>query len=197
MLDQYLGILLVKLAVAASLASILLRFNQFVRMLLREERTMEQRLQLAAAFTTIFGAGVVARVLTHNNYQAVDLGLEGCLLAGILGGYVTGLVSGVLISIPAMYNGELVSMPLLAGVGVLGGVLRDIAPSADEIWRFSPFFDYNVYRLFLRKYDIKITLFQLFFAVAILFSEFLQWSVWKVFGPMRIFSLYSLANPPD
>ncbi len=197
MLEQYLGILLVKLAVAASLASILLRFNQFVRMLLREERTVQQRLQLAGAFTAIFGAGVVARVLTHNNYQAVDLGLEGCLLAGILGGYVTGLVSGVLISIPAMYNGELVSMPLLAGVGVLGGVLRDIAPSADEIWRFSPFFDYNVYRLFRRKYDIKITLFQLFFAVAILFSEFLRWSVWKVFGPARIFSLYSLVGTPD
>ena len=53
MLEQYLGILLVKLAVAASLASILLRFNHFVRMLLREERTMEQRLQLAAAFTAI------------------------------------------------------------------------------------------------------------------------------------------------
>ena len=197
MLEQYLGILLVKLAVAASLASILLRFNQFVRMLLREERTMRQQLQLAAAFTTIFGVGVVARVLTHNNYQAVDLGLEGCLLAGILGGYVPGLVSGVLVSIPAMYSGEMVSMPLLAGVGVLGGVLRDIAPSVDEIWRFSPFFDYNVYRLFRRKYDIKITLFQIFFAVAILFSEFLRWSVWKVFGPARIFSLYPLVGAAD
>lgn len=197
MLDQYLGILLVKLAVAASLASILLRFNMFVRMLLREERTMQQRLQLVAAFAAIFGAGVVVRILTHSNYLAVDLGLEGCLLAGILGGYVTGLLSGVLIAIPAMYNGELVSMPLLAGVGVLGGVLRDIAPSTDEIWRFSPFLDYNVYRLFRRKYDIKITLFQLFFAVSILFSEFLRWSAWKVFSPRRIFSLYTLVDTPD
>lgn len=196
MLEQYIGVLLVKLAVAASLASILLRFNLFVKMLLREERTMEQRFQLAAAFGAIFGMGVVARVMTHNNYQAVDLGLEGSLLAGILGGYVTGLASGILISIPAMMNGELVSMPLLAGVGVLGGVLRDIAPSADEIWRFSPFFDYNVYRLFRRKYDIKITLFQLSFALVILFSEFLRWSVWTVFTPHQIFSLYTQVDAP-
>ena len=29
-------------------------------------------------------------------------------------------------------------MPLLAGVGVLGGLLRDLAPDPEEIWRFSP-----------------------------------------------------------
>ena len=28
-------------------------------------------------------------------------------------------------------------MPLLAGIGVLGGLLRDLAPDPDEIWRFS------------------------------------------------------------
>ena len=35
-------------------------------------------------------------------------------------GYVTGLVSGVLISIPAMLNGEYLTMPLLAAVGRAG-----------------------------------------------------------------------------
>ena len=38
------------------------------------------------------------------------------VLAGILGGYVTGLLSGILISIPAMLNGELLTMPLLATI---------------------------------------------------------------------------------
>ncbi len=28
-------------------------------------------------------------------------------------------------------------MPLLPGIGVLGGLLRDLAPNPDEIWRFS------------------------------------------------------------
>ncbi len=83
-------------------------------------------------------------------YQALDLGLEGSLLAGMVGGYVTGLVSGILISAPAMAHGELMSMPLFAGVGVLGGLLRDIAPEKEDIWRFSPFFDLAFFRMFRR-----------------------------------------------
>ena len=79
------------------------------------------------------------RAWWRSSYQAVDLGLEGSLLAGILGGYVTGLVSGILISLPAMINGELLTMPLLAGIGLLGGMLRDCAPDPEEIWRFTPF----------------------------------------------------------
>ena len=47
MVPQHLVILLVKLAVAASLASILTRFGRFQRMLMREERTLSQRVQMA------------------------------------------------------------------------------------------------------------------------------------------------------
>src|SRR5687767_3228060 len=118
MLEQQLATLLIKLAVAASLASILVRFSRFKRMLLREERTLIQRVQMAVGFAVIFGAGVVTRVVTVT-YKAVDLGLEGSLLAGVLGGYTTGLFAGVLISIPAMMKGELYTMLLFAGVGVL------------------------------------------------------------------------------
>ncbi len=51
-------VLLIRLAVVASLASILVRSNRFKRMLLREERTLKQRLLLALSFSLIFGAGV-------------------------------------------------------------------------------------------------------------------------------------------
>jgi len=44
-------------------------------------------LQLALWFSAIFGASVATRVL-RPSYDAVDLGLEGSLLAGILGGSV-------------------------------------------------------------------------------------------------------------
>src|SRR5512132_1346483 len=104
MLEQHLVALLVKLAVAASLASILVRVSAFKRMLLKEERTMLQRLQFALGFAASFGSGVAIRVVSRGGYPAVDLGLEGSLLSGILGGYFTGLVSGVLISIPAMLH---------------------------------------------------------------------------------------------
>ena len=74
-------------------------------------------------------------LITHGSYQAVDLGLEGSLVMGMLGGYVTGLLAGVLISIPAMFHGELMTMPLLAAVGVMGGLLRDVAPDKEAIWK--------------------------------------------------------------
>ena len=45
-MDRYLITLLVKLGVVASLASILVRWSAVKRMLMRESRTMQQRLQL-------------------------------------------------------------------------------------------------------------------------------------------------------
>jgi hypothetical protein len=57
---------------------------------------------------------VATRVFGRNSYQAADLGLEGSLLAGVLGGYVSGLLGGLLISVPAVYNGEYLTVPLLA-----------------------------------------------------------------------------------
>ena len=51
--EQYLVILFVKLAVSASLASILARVAAVQRMLLQEERTLRQRLMLALAFSAL------------------------------------------------------------------------------------------------------------------------------------------------
>jgi two-component system LytT family sensor kinase len=170
MLEQHLVIPLVKLAVAASLASILVRFAILRRALLREERTLMQRLELALGFSAIFGAGVGTRVVT-GVYKAVDLGLEGSFLAGILGGYITGLISGVLISIPAMVAGEYLAMPLFAGVGVLGGLLRDLAPEPEEIWKFSPFLD----RVMRTELPTRTRIFHLVFVLTILFAECLRW----------------------
>ncbi|WP_031499342.1 sensor histidine kinase [Bryobacter aggregatus] len=140
MVEPTFVLLLFNLGVAASLASILSRIPAFQRMLLREQRTMTQRLEMALAFGTIFGASAAARVLT-GTYQAADLTLAGAYLAGLLGGYVTGLVSGILMSLPAMFAQELLAMPLYAGIGVIGGLVRDFAPNPEEIWRYSPLFD--------------------------------------------------------
>ncbi len=140
MVEPAFVLLLFNLAVAASAASILSRVPVFQRMLLREERSLTQRLEMAMVFGGIFGAGAAARVFT-GSYEAADLTLAGAFLGGLLGGYVTGMVSGILMSLPAMFAQELLAMPLYAGVGVLAGLLRDCAPSTDEIWRYSPVFD--------------------------------------------------------
>ena len=52
---------------------------------------------------------------------------------------------------------------LLAAVGLLGGVLRDLAPGPEEIWRFTPFFDLNLYRFFKERYNHRRTVFALEF----------------------------------
>jgi two-component system LytT family sensor kinase len=185
MVEQHLVIPLIKLAVAASLASILVRVAMLKRMLLREERTLIQRIRLALGFSAIFSAGVAVRVVT-GVYRAVDLGLEGSLLAGMLGGYVTGLLSGILISIPAMLKGEYLSMPLFAGVGVLGGLLRDFAPDPEEIWRFSPFLD----RARRPGLSARTRFFHVLFLLTILFAELLRWTSKEIFGT-AIFALYA------
>jgi len=154
-------------------------------MLLRENRTLNQRLKLALWFSVVFAAGVLTRVLSPA-YQAVDLGLEGSLLAGILGGYVSGLLSGILISLPAMFRHETLTMPLFAAVGVLGGLLRDVAADTEDIWRFSPFFDLNIYRFFKQR-QYRRGGFHLIFLVVILASECLRQALHHF--PGKVFAL--------
>jgi two-component system LytT family sensor kinase len=187
--------LLVKLGVVASMASILVRPNAVQRMLLRENRTLNQRLQLALWFSVIFATGVAARVLTSPSYTAVDLGLEGSLLAGILGGYVSGLLSGILIAIPAMFHHEPLSMPLFAAIGVLGGLLRDVATDPEDIWRFSPFFDLNVYRYFKQR-NYRRGAFHLSFLAVILLAEFLRQMLVHFF-PTKVFALQPAGPHPN
>lgn len=175
MLQGYLVSLLVKLATMAAIASILARSNRFKAMLMRENRTLGQRLELAIWLSVVFGASVATRVAGHDTYNGADLGLEGAFLAGILGGYVTGLVSGVLISLPALFPAhEMLTLPLLAGVGVLGGLVRDLAPEPEEIWRFSPYFDLNIWRFFKESRNYQRTAFHLLLLAAILVAEFLR-----------------------
>src|SRR6516164_6057676 len=127
-------------------------------MLLREVRTPGQRLKLALWFIAMFMPGVIARV-ANPSYTALDLGFEGSLLAGIACGYVTGLVAGMAIAIPSMFAGEFLSLPVFAIMGLSGGLLRDSALDEDDIWRFSPFPDINVYRVFQPGRDLRSALF--------------------------------------
>jgi len=194
MVQQHLVILLVKLAVAASLASLLTRSARFQQMLMREERTLTQRVQMALVCGVIYGAGVATRVMTHGEYQAVDLGLEGSIAIGMLGGYVAGLLSGVLISLPAVMNGELMTMTLFAAGGVLGGLLRDLAPDKDYIWKFTMFPDLALARL-IRKRDLRLPAFSIACVMVIFLAELLRSTAASVFPNRGVFALQE--NWPD
>ncbi|HWQ55821.1 MAG TPA: histidine kinase [Bryobacteraceae bacterium] len=194
MREGYWVTLLVKLGVVACLASFLVRSSAVKRMLMQESRTLGQRLRLALWFSAVFAASVATRVV-GKSYQAVDLGLEASLLAGILGGYVTGLLSGILISLPAMIAGEHLTMPLLAGIGLLGGMVRDCAPDPEEIWRFSPFFDLNLYRFLKENRDHRRTAFHLLLLAIILSAEFFRQMMGQLSMDRWVFRLRPHDNP--
>jgi two-component system, LytTR family, sensor kinase len=200
-LEGYLITLLVKLAAMAAIASIVARFGTFQSMLMRETRTLRQRAFLALWLGLVFASSVAVRVGGHQAaYDAADLGLEGSLIAGLLGGYVTGLLTGILVSMPAFFNGEYLTLPLLASIGVLGGLLRDLAPTPEEIWRFSPFPDLNIYRFFREKRDHWRTGFQLIFFAAILCAEALRQGLGDLFQGTEkagnlVFYLKPLSGP--
>ena len=187
-MQPYIVILLVKLAVAASLASILARSGAFQRMLMREERTLAQRVKMALVCAAIYATGVGTRVVTPEAYRALDLGMEGSIVMGLLGGYITGMLAGVLISVPAILNGELLSMPLFAAVGVAGGLLRDLAPDKEYIWKLTPFPDLHLYRL-LRKRDLRLPIFEIACLGVILLAELLRSTIAASFSVNLIFAL--------
>ena len=193
----YLVSLLVKLAVMAAVASVVARSTTFQSMLMRESRTLSQRMNLAFCLAVVFAFGVALRVFKPGTYDAADLGLEGSLIAGLLGGYVTGLVSGILIAIPTFYRHEYLTLPLLAAVGVLGGLLRDLAPAPEEVWRFSPFLDLNIYRFFKEKHEHWRTGFQLIFFAAILCAEALRQGLSELWHTQKLVFCLKPPGPPE
>ena len=185
---QHLLILMVKLAVAASLASILTRSTGFQRMLMREERTLSQRVKMALVCAVIYGASVAVRVGAHGTYQAVDLGMEGSLVMGMLGGYVTGLVAGVFIAIPALFESRPLTMLLFAAAGVMGGLLRDLAPDKEYIWKFTPDPTLASVRL-LRRGDLRLAGFSIACVGVIVLAEVLRQTLASVFPNHGVFAL--------
>src|ERR1041384_1833512 len=83
--DQVLlTMLLVKLAVMAASATILVRFRRFRQFLIFEQRPRPDRLTFALSLGFLLAAGVVARLLLQ--YDAADLTLEGAFIAGLIDG---------------------------------------------------------------------------------------------------------------
>ncbi len=142
--DQYLlSTLMVKLAVVAILATMLVRFPWFRRILLTEKRDWPERLIFAASLGIPLTAGVVARLLL--DYKAADLTLAGSFLAGLLAGPYAGAIVGAMVGIPATIAGEWIALPFAIGCGFAGGGLREICPK-EAIWHFSPLFFTDLHR---------------------------------------------------
>ncbi|HVY92308.1 MAG TPA: histidine kinase [Bryobacteraceae bacterium] len=184
MQDQLIT-LLVKVGVIAAIASFGVRSAAVKRMLLRDERTLRQRVMLSLWFLALFAPGEIIRVLS-SDYNALDLALEGSVLAGLMGGYVSGMLSGILLSIPAMIKGEFLSLTFYAAAGLGGGLLRDSASSPDDVWRFSPFPDVNLYRIFEPGRELRSALFHAYFSAAAVAIELLRQLMGREFGGRQL-----------
>jgi two-component system LytT family sensor kinase len=184
--QQQLAALLIKVAVSASIASILMRFARIQKILLVEERTVADRLQLAFIFSVLFGASAEVRVLAPQ-YAAIDLAMEGAIIAGMLGGYVSGLVTGLCVSLPGMFAGKLMTMPLFAAAGIIGALMHDLAPRREDVWYFSPFVDLNLYRLFrqvfrlhrkpIQRRVLELAAFNVMCNALVVMAELFRWGI--------------------
>ena len=165
---------LVRIAVLASMASIALRPNFAKRLFLRERRTIRQRFELAALFGVVFAGGSLVRIVL--GYRAAEVGMEGAFVSGLVGGYVPGAVAGALISLPSVFGPqtEWVTLPLLVGVGALGGLMRWLAPDPEEVWQFSPFFMFSLVAWARGKIRHSQGAYQCMLLVACLGAEFLR-----------------------
>ncbi len=203
--QQELAALLIKVAVSASIASILMRFNRIQKILLRDDRTVGDRVLLAFIFSVLFGAGACVRILSHNQYPAIDLALEGAIIAGFLGGYVSGLITGLCVSLPDMFVGKLMSMPLFAAAGIIGGLMHDLAPRTEDIWYFSPFVDLNLYRFFRQAFRLNpraidrriatLAAFNIVCNALVIIIELLRWGIHIGFPKHNTFLIFEDAPP--
>jgi two-component system LytT family sensor kinase len=136
-LEQFLLVtLVVKLAVMAALATMLVRYRRFRHILIFERRAWPDRLTFALSLGIPLTAGVAARLLL--NYNAADLTLEGSFLAGLIAGPYAGALVGVMVGTPPLGAGEWGALPFAVGCGFAGGGLRELCPK-ESIWHFSPF----------------------------------------------------------
>src|SRR5205085_7808243 len=128
--------LVVKLAVMAALATMLVRYRRFRHILIFERRGWGDRLILSMALGLPLVAGVASRLLL--NYNAADLTLEGAFVAGLIAGPYAGAIVGLMAGFPPLGNGEIIALPFAIGCGFAGGGLRELCPK-EAIWHFSPF----------------------------------------------------------
>jgi two-component system LytT family sensor kinase len=136
--------LLVKLGVAASVASALARARTFQRLLFAERRRARQTLALLAFFLVPLTLGVWVRTAVPN-FQAADISFETVILLGLLLGPGWAMLGGVVLSGPAVYHHEYLALPFNAALGLTAGLLGRFV-DRDDIWGFTPFIDLSLYR---------------------------------------------------
>ena len=178
--------LLVKLGVAAAVASALARSRTFQRLLFAERRQFSQMLAMLAFFLVPLTLGVWVRTKV-SNFQAADISFETVILLGLLVGPVGAMIGGAVLAGPAVWHHEYLALPFNVGLGLAAGSLGMFLEK-EEIWDFTPFIDLSLYRWVrrnLRKPRIDRQILMLF--VIVLFEIVREW-IARMY-PKRLFAL--------
>src|SRR5664280_2481153 len=178
---------LIRLGVAAAISSVLVRARRFRVLLFREERTLSEKIEIVFIVGTPIALGVLVRGWVHN-FQAADIAFEGAILMGVIGGRLAGTAGGILVSLPALFLGEWLTLPMNVLAGILAGVLRHLGPDREAIWSFSPLFDLSIYHWIRRSIRKSFIDWQTSFFFLILGLEFTRIQLHRAF-PKRIFAL--------
>jgi two-component system LytT family sensor kinase len=183
--------LIVKLAIMAVLATMLVRYHRFRHILIFERRGWLDRLVFVLAIGVPLMAGVTFRLLL--NYNAADLTLEGAFLAGLIAGPYAGALVGALVALPALLAGELIAVPFAIGCGFAGGGLREACPK-EAIWQFTPFVFVDLRKHLWQMVRKLETNWQLVLLLAPVALELLRQALGLRFGEERLFYLGSTSH---
>ncbi|MFP5210157.1 MAG: sensor histidine kinase [Acidobacteriota bacterium] len=183
--------LLVKLGVAAAVASALARSHTFQRLLFAEHRRFRETAGLLAFFLVPLTLGVWVRTKVQN-FLAADISFETTILLGLLLGPGWAMLGGMVLSIPALFHHEYLALPFNAVLGLAAGILGRFVEK-EEIWSFTPFIDLSLYRWVrrnLRKPRIDRQIMMLFLIVAMeIAREWVARNLPHETGPRWLFAL--------
>jgi two-component system, LytTR family, sensor kinase len=186
--------LVLRLGVAAAVASSLVRSKEFKKLLFKEERTFRQKIYLVLWFALPIMVGVWFRIL-QKSFSAGDLSFETALLLGVVGGRWSGSLGGILVGLPALLHHEWAAMPFDVLSGFLAGQLRAMAVDKDDIWSFSPFVDQSIIRLIKRNLPRpRLFDWQVMFFWTVVGLRALQTGLFHYLPSGSIFSVESLDN---
>ncbi|MGA3334367.1 MAG: histidine kinase [Terracidiphilus sp.] len=180
--------LLVKLGVVASVASVLARVTTFRRLFFAEKRSPRQTLALLAFFLVPLTLGVWFRFRVPN-FLAADISFETVVLLGLLIGPGWAVLSGAVLSVPAVLHHEFLALPFNVALGFAAGMIGRLVEK-EEIWSFTPFIDLSLYR-WVRRNLIKPRIDrQILLLVLIAVMEMVRDWIAHTF-PHRLFALVS------
>ncbi|MBU8922821.1 MAG: histidine kinase [Bacteroidales bacterium] len=134
--DQIILInLLLRIAVMAGITSLLLGFRSVTSQLAEGTVDRRSRVKLFILLALFFSMGIAVRKLSSQ--AAMDLSLEGALVAGFLGGAWVGAGTGFIIGLACYFCGEVVALPLYTVAGASAGLVFSWLRRGGEIWSYS------------------------------------------------------------